>query len=169
MKKYLFTFIVISFLLTGCSSKTEVQETTINNPYEISIDNEILSYYGNKDDIPKSFDVLEFSLDAIQIKNNNDVVIINQDNKIRYISVTNKDVVTYNQISVGDNVSEIEDKFTYEYKSGNNYMVIFNDISEEDPTNQNKEEGWLWLNYITDGSQITKIQIYDVKFGSEMR
>ena len=47
MKKYLFTFIVISFLLTGCSSKTEVQETTINNPYEISIDNEILSYYGN--------------------------------------------------------------------------------------------------------------------------
>ena len=62
MKKYLFTFIVISFLLTGCSSKTEVQETTINNPYEISIDNEILSYYGNKDSIPKSFDVLKFMI-----------------------------------------------------------------------------------------------------------
>ena len=48
MKKYIFTFIVISFLLTGCSSKIEVQETTINNPYEISIDNKIhasLSFY----------------------------------------------------------------------------------------------------------------------------
>ena len=66
MKKYLFTFIVISFLLTGCYSKTEVQETTINNPYEISINNEILSYYGNKDDIPKSFDVLDISASNLQ-------------------------------------------------------------------------------------------------------
>ncbi len=169
MNKYLFTFIVISFLLTGCSSKTEVQETTINNPYEIYIDNEILSYYGNKDDIPKSFDILEFSLNAIQDKNDNDVVIINQDNKIRYISVTNKDVITYNQISVGDKISLIEDTFIYEYKIDNKYMVIFNGTIEEDPTNQNKQDSWLWINYITDGSQITKIQIYDVKFGSEMR
>ena len=169
MKKYLFTFIVISFLLTGCSSQTEVQETAINNPYEISIDNEILSYYGNKDDIPKSFDILEFSLDAIQDKNDNDVVIVNHDNKIRYISVTNKNVITYNQISVGDKINLIEDAFAYEYKIDNKYMVIFNGTIEEDPTNQNKQDGWLLINYITDGSQITKIQIYDVKFGREMR
>lgn len=167
MKKYLFTFIVISFLLTGCSSKTEVQETTINNPYEISIDNEILSYYGNKDSIPKSFDVLDISASNLQNDSNN--VLVNNENSIRCISVTNKDVITYNQISVGDKISLIEDTFVYEYKIDNKYMVIFNGTIEEDPTNQNKQDGWLWINYITDGSQITKIQIYDVKFGSEMR
>ena len=48
-------------------------------------------------------------------------------------------------------------------------MVIFNGTIEEDPTNQNKQDSWIWINYITDGSQITKVQIYDVKFGREMR
>lgn len=167
MKKYLFTFIVISFLLTGCSSKTEVQETTINNPYEISIDNEILSYYGNKYSVPKSFDVLDISASNLQNDSNN--VLVNNENSIRCISATNKDVITYNQISVGDKISLIEDTFDYEYKIDNKYMVIFNGTIEEDPTNQNKQDSWLWINYITDGSQITKIQIYDVKFGSEMR
>ena len=167
MKKYLFTFIVISFLLTGCSSKTEVQETTINNPYEISIDNEILSYYGNKDSIPKSFDVLDISASNLQNDSNN--VLVNNENSIRCISVTNKDVITYNQISVGDKINLIEDEFAYEYKIDNKYMVIFNGTIEEDPTNQNKQDSWLWINYITDGSQITKIQIYDVKFGRDMR
>ena len=167
MKKYLFTFIVISFLLTGCSSKTEVQETTINNPYEISIYNEILSYYGNKDDIPKSFEVLNISASNLQNDGNN--ILVNNENSIRCISVTNEDVITYNQISVGDKISLIEDAFAYEYKIDNKYMVIFNGNTEENPANQNKKDNWLWINYITDGSQITKIQIYDVKFGSEMR
>lgn len=167
MKKYLFTFIVISFLLTGCSSKTEVQEIIINNPYEISIDNEILSYYGNKDDIPKSFDVLNISENNLQNDSNN--VLVNNENSIRCISVTNKNVITYNQISVGDKISLIEDAFSYEYKIDNKYMVIFNGTTEEDPTNQNKQDSWIWINYITDGSQITKIQIYDVKFGREMK
>lgn len=167
MKKYLFTFIVISFLLTGCSSKTEVQETTVNNPYEISIDNEILSYYGNKDDVPKSFEVLNIS--EINLQNDSDNVLVNNENSIRCISITNKNVITYNQISVGDKIGLIEDAFMHEYKIENKYIVIFNGNTEEDPTNQNKEDSWIWINYITDGSQITKIQIYDVKFGSEMR
>ena len=167
MKKYLFTFIVISFLLTGCSSKTEVQEMTINNPYEISIDNDILSYYGNKDDIPKSFDVLNISPSNLQNDGNN--ILVNDENSIRCISITNEDVITYKQISVGDDISLIEDTFIYEYKIENKYIVIFNGTIEEDPTNQNKQDGWLWINYITDGSQITQIQIYDVKFGREMR
>ena len=167
MKKYLFTFIVISFLLTGCSSKTEAQETTVNNPYEISIDNEILSYYENKDDVPKSFEVLNISESNLQ--NDSDNVLVNNENSIRCISITNKNVITYNKISVGDKIGLIEDAFTYEYKIDNKYMVIFNGTIEEDPTNQNKQDSWLWINYITDGSRITKIQIYDVKFGREMR
>lgn len=167
MKKYLFTFIVILFLLTGCSSKTEAQKTTINNPYEIAINNETLSYYGNKDNIPKSFDILEISVDNFQ--NNNNGVLLNDEDSIRCISITNKDIITYGQISVGDNINSIESAFNHEYKMDDKYMVIFDGVTEEDPTNQNKEDDWLWINYFTDGSEITKIQIYDVKFGKEMR
>lgn len=166
MKKFLFSFITIAFLFTGCS-KTENTETTINNPYEIAINNETLSYYGNKDDIPKSFEILDISASNLQNDSNN--ILINNENSIRCISVTNKDVITYNQISVGDDISLIEDTFVNEYKMDNKYMVIFNGTTEEKPTNQNKEDDWIWINYITDGSEITKIQIYDVKFGKEMR
>ena len=88
---------------------------------------------------------------------------------IRCISVANKTVKTYKGISVGDNINKIENIFSCEYKVGDNYMVIFNNNVEEDPTNQNKEDNWIWINYITDGSQITQIQIYDVKYGREMR
>ena len=167
MKKYLFTFIIISFLLTGCYSKTEVQEITINNPYEIAIGNELLSYYGNKVNIPKCFDVLDISINNVQ--NQSNYVLVNNENSIRCISITDKDIITYKQISVGDNTNLIEDAFSNEYKIDNDYMVIFNGITEEDPTNKNKKDDWIWINYITDGSQITKIQICDVKFGSEMR
>ena len=41
-------------------------------------------------------------------------------------------------------------------------MVIFNDGVEEDPKNQNKEDDWLWINYITDSKNIIQIQIYDI-------
>lgn len=47
-------------------------------------------------------------------------------------------------------------------------MVLFNANTEEDPTNQNKEDNWIWITYYTDGSQITSIQIYDVLYGSVM-
>ena len=80
----------------------------------------------------------------------------------------NKRLLT-NRRHILDKINLIEDAFAYEYKIDNKYMVIFNGTIEEDPTNQNKQDDWLWINYITDGSQITKIQIYDVKFGREMR
>ena len=48
-------------------------------------------------------------------------------------------------------------------------MIIFNEKFQEQPVDQNKEDNWLWINYTTNGSQITQIQLYDVKFSKEMR
>lgn len=163
MKKYVLYFLSIMFLLIGCSQK----ETSIKNPYEISIKNKFLSYYDTKENIPEEFNILNISIKNHQDINNN--VLLDSKNKIRLISITDKNINTYNQISVGDNIKKIQDTFSYEYRNGNNYMVIFNGNSEEDPTNQNKNDNWIWINYITDGSRITQIQIYDVKYGREMR
>lgn len=166
MIKLLILFIVLLFSLTGCS-KIKTQEVTINAPYEISIDNVILSYYDTKDSIPSDFNILDNSLDNYQNKDNN--ILVDSNGIVRCISITDKDIDTYKEISVGDDTNKIEDSFSYEYKNGDNYMVIFNGNTEEDPTNQNKEDSWIWINYTSDGSQITQIQIYDVKYGREMR
>ena len=162
MKKHIMLYIIITLILTGCSV-TEKQKITINNPYEVAINNKILSYYDTKEDVPIEFNVLDTSFENIQKVDNN--ALVDSDNKIRRISITDKNVITYNQISVGDNVSKIEDNYLYEYKFENIYMVIFNGNQEESPTNQNKGNDWIWITYIIDDSKISQIQIYDVKYG----
>lgn len=155
------------FLLSGCT-ENQANVDRVQTPYEVTYNGQTLSYYDTKDQINISnFNILENNLQNYRDKSNN--VLVNEDGVIRYISVTTSDIVTYSSIHVGDSIKKITDSFSFEYQSGNNYMVIFDGESEENPANQNKNENWLWINYITDGTQITQIQIYDVKFGSEMR
>lgn len=159
MKKY-FLFLVISLLLfTGCS----LSKPSVNNPYEIVKGKSKLSYYDTEDNIDiDGFDVSENSVQNFLNENNN--IIVNKDGMIRCINISDKDVITYKQISVGDDVNKIKKAFNYERKIGNDYNVIFNENTEEDPTNENQEESWTSIFYITDGSKITGIQISDVKY-----
>lgn len=151
MKKLLLLISILLLSITGCQ---KTQQVTIDAPYEMIFNDKTLSYYDEKNNIPSEFD-------------NN--IVFDANGTIRCISITDKNVKTYKEISVGDNINKVEDNFSYEYKNGNNYMVIFNDSTEENPTNQDKEDSWIWINYITDGSKITQIQIYDVKYGREMK
>lgn len=151
MKKLFLSFLFTIFLLNGCSNK---QNTAINHPYEIKSGDNSISYYDTK--IHSYF-------------SNNYSIVQNENNKIRSITINDKNATTINNLSIGDSITAIENSFNNEYKSGNNYFVIFNDEIEEDPTSQKKEDDWIWINYITDGSQITQIQIYDVKFGRDMK
>jgi len=163
MKKCLLTFIAILFLLTGCS------QVMVNNPHEISINGKILSYGDSEDNIDiKFFNIGDSATDVIPNKDEN-MIDVNDDGNIRCISIVDNKITTYKNISVGDSINKIEESFEHEYNMNNNYMVIFNNEIEEDPMNQNKEEDWLWINYITDGKNITRIQIYDCKYGNEMR
>ena len=96
-------------------------------------------------------------------------IIVNDDGTIRCITVVNNTIKTFQSISVGDSTERIEESFDNEYQNGNNYMVLFADETEQDPANPDKEDTWIWITYFTDGSKITSIQIYDVKYGSELR
>jgi hypothetical protein len=154
MKKFTILFLTFIISCTGCSSNEKDTSISINNPYEIAVEDEILSYYDTN--IPSAFSSEKYD-------------IIQNDNKIRSISLTDSNAITYNNISVGDNISKIKDSFSYEYNSGNIYMVLFNGTNEEDPMNADKEDSWIWINYITDEEKITSIQIYDVKYGKEAR
>jgi hypothetical protein len=168
MKKILPLFIAFSLYLTGCASQDKTNSTDINNPYEISVNGKILSYYDTKDNIDTNIFEISDSMVGFANKSEN-MVDIDDNGQIRCIVIANKSITTYKNISVGDSVNKINESFKYEYNWNNNYMVIFNNGVEEDPMNQDKENNWLGINYITDGEHITHIQICDVKFGNEMR
>lgn len=167
MKKHFLLLIISLFLLPGCS-QNESNEININNPYEIAKGTSTLSYYDTEDNINiNDFNVLENNLQNFQDKNNN--IIINDSGEIRCITIVDNTVKTFQSISVGDKINKIEESFDNEYQNGNTYSVLFNNSTEEDPTNQSKEDNWIWITYFTDGSEITSIQIYDVLYGSKLK
>lgn len=137
MKKLLINLIITLVLLSGCS---QPKTTESLKPYKISVNNKILSYYDTKENIPEEFLILDNTFENMSKQDECNSVIIDKDDKIRRISIIDNKITTYNGISVGDNISKIENSFSYESKFKNNYDVIFNDDLEENPLNQNKEE-----------------------------
>ena len=167
MKKHFFFLITLLFVLSGCS-KNESKEIVINNPYEIAKGETILSYYDTEDKVSiDGFNIMENTIQNFQDKNNN--IIVNDDGVIRCITVVDDTIKTFKSISVGDSIDKIEDSYEYEYKTDRYYNVVFNGNIEEDVTNQNKEDNWIWITYYTNDEKIISIQIYDVKYGREMR
>ena len=168
MKKYFTTLIILLLFLTGCSSGKE-QNVIINNPYEISIKDKTLSYYDTKSQINEDeFEIFNDGLKAIQNTTNN-IIVTDQYEKIRCISITDSEIITYGQIAVGDSIEKVTDTFNNEYKmSNNNYCVLFNKGQEEDPMSEQKDDTWIWINYLTENDVIVRIQIYDVKFGANL-
>lgn len=167
MKKHFLPFIALLFLLSGCS-QSEPEEASVSNPYEIAKGAITLSYYDKEDNISiDGFNIVNNNLQNFQDKNDN--IIVNDDGTIRCITIVNNTVKTFQSISVGDSIEKIEESFDNEYQNGNNYMVLFADGKEQDPANPDKQSTWIWIAYFTDGSKITSIQIYDVKYGSELR
>lgn len=167
MKKCFLLLFTLLFMLSGCALN-KPNEINVDNPYEIAKDTSILSYYDTEDSIDiNGFNVLENSLQNALDKNNN--IIVNDSGAIRCITVVDDTVKTFRSISTGDEIAKIEETYNNEYQIGNNYMVLFNNDIEEDPANQKMEDTWIWITYYTDGTQITSIQIYDVKYGKEFR
>lgn len=153
MRKNMFVVIgICATLLSGCSKNVQ----SISLPCEIANNNSTISYNDNRDS--KSFS--EFS----------NIIITDNEGNIRSFNIDSSDIQTYKDISVGDDIKKIEDSFEYEYAiRDNTYSVLFNDSTEENPTEENKDDSWLWINYTYDNNKITNIYIYDVKYGREMR
>lgn len=169
MKKYFATLVILLLFLTGCSSGKE-QNVIINNPYEILIKDKILSYYDTESQINEDeFEISNDGLKAIQNTTNN-IIVTDQSKKIRCISITGSKITTYGQITVGDSIEKVTDAFNNEYKmSDNNYCVLFNESQEENPMSEQKNDSWIWINYLTENDTIVRIQIYDVKFGAKLK
>ena len=170
MNKYLIALIVSLFLLSGC-----VKTNTVNNPYEIQYRGQMLSYYDTKDQINiENFNIID-SIKKYDYNNNN--IFINSQGIIRFISIKDRNVKTYKSISVGDNIEKLQKSFeNFEniaviHDSGPyiDYRILFDENNFlKDQKIQNPKDNWIYINYTTDGTYITKIMISDVKFASKL-
>lgn len=156
MKKILIACsVLLCCLSVGCTHSSN--KTTLNSD-QIKYKESILSY--NDTEIPD-----EFFTNGIDF-------VINDENKIRSIIIQNKDVITFNEISIGDKSSKIESKYKYEQSYNDTYMVLLNGNSEiniEEYPDNKRENNWLWINYYIDGDTISKIALYDYEYGKYMK
>lgn len=167
MKKHFLLLIILLFFLSGCS-QDKSNEISVDNPYEIAKGTSTLSYYDIEDNINiDGFNIVENNVQNFQDKSDN--IIVNDDGKIRCITIVSDTVKTFQSISVGDSIEKIKEAFDNEYQIENNYMVLFADNTEQDLADPNKEDTWIGITYYTDGSKITSIQIFDVLYGREAR
>jgi len=158
MKKYCLLLMFFLFLLSGCSGN----EMSVNNPYEVAKGNSILSYYDTEDNISiDGFQVLDCEPEnIIGIRAQNENRIFVDEGRIRCIYIVDEDIVTYNQISVGDSIDKIKNTYSQISQYEDEYIVIF-DNEKEVPIYQKGEDTWINIMYYTDEEKITAIVIYD--------
>ncbi len=171
-KKSVFAII---FLLLGCiivSSYYFINREKINNPGEIKVEGKIINYTENKEIVEKiigSGIETEIFFSNGYSYNDNFKILYNDKGSIRCIIITDSSVLTYKNISVGDNIKKVKDSYNFEAEMGNGYSVLFNGDKEIDLTTKNQSDNWLWINYsIDDSGKIEEIIIYDAKFGQKM-
>lgn len=167
MKKFLILIIMsICFLLTGCGSSN----ITISLPSEVIVGNQILIYNDeNKNFDFENFKIYNKPLEVAQDNKENSVAV-NKDNKIRCISIVDKKIKTYNNVSVGDSYEKIKKLYKNLYNIDDTYSVLFNNTTEDNLLNKEKKDDWIIINYIIDDdNNICRILIYDVKCGRESR
>jgi len=142
-----------------------------NLPSIIQYNNKTISYNTTKSDVEKSIGNGEQSTSIIPNTINYDKSIqisYNDTNKVRCIEIDSSDATTYNNIKVGDSISDVLKKYKYEQKNGNNYMVAFSNNNEIDITDKNSTVDFL-INYYVKDDKISKIQLYDSTFAKIMK
>ncbi len=128
MKKHLLLFISSILLLSGCGN---LSADSVVNPYELKSGSELLSLYGEKETFGENgFEVFDYESDLIRTPEINGIVAARND--ISSINICDENVITYKSISVGDDISKVENAFEYEYQNyDSSYLVLFNDKNEE--------------------------------------
>ena len=153
---------VISILFYNKSIKP------ILKPYEIEYDSQILSYYNNIDNFNKNVFTIQ-NLINIQkrFEYYENTIFVNNNNKIRFISILDDNIKTHKDIYVGDDISKIKSQYKYENNSEGkrcSYSIRFDGDWNEVP--YKSEEYCLTINYYYEDDVITRIEIYDKTFGT---
>ncbi|MBQ3553743.1 MAG: hypothetical protein IJA08_03605 [Clostridia bacterium] len=167
MKKLLVLLMAFALLLCACASGGG--EPT--KPEEISVGNQTLSY---KDSAEKFVNCgfkrfASYQELAESTPEPDKAILANEDGDVRAIFFTDKQLTSYQGISVGDNFQKVRDSFENVNETENQLHVLFNVKTGEsfDPkTTSISENDWLVIQYnsINADGTISGISIYDFIF-----
>ena len=133
-------------------------------PYEISYNNEIISYYESEDEISKLPSSIEITSRFGILEDSYPINIYMYKGKIRMINIQTEDVTVYGNISVGDNISKIANTFDYEQEVRNGlYTVLFSNNKEVDENSVEYNDNNLYIYFYSADDIINRISILDAK------
>lgn len=143
-------------LLAGCSLANTNSELELP-PDVIRLGNDEVKY--NTSEVPEAFWNAQVDF------------IINKDNLIREIRVSDKCIETYKGISVGDSEDRVKLAYRFEGDGNRYYMVLLNGATEVNymDSDLQKEDSWIWIVYYVEDGIIDNIRIYDFKYGKYMK
>ena len=153
-------FFMVNTLISSCSLVESDSQIELP-PDVIRMGNDEVKY--NTTEVPETF--LDAQVDFI----------INKDNLIREMRISDKNIVTFKGISVGDSADKV--KLAYKYEGDDDrfdkrcYMVLLNGTNEVDYMDRDiqKEASWIWIVYYVEDGIIANIRIYDCLYGHYMK
>jgi len=170
MKKAKLIPLIFTIFIAGCSTD---EATSATNPTDVSVGNDVLSYYDTKSDITDNIYKLITFYDSALINldfDNSIDVVLNDDEEIRAIYINTEDAITYQNISIGDSKTKVKDSYLYETEYKNYVLVLFDGETEVDSTVGENENEYIWINYRFDDDNILyQISIYDYSYGRYSR
>ncbi len=95
-----------------------------------------------------------------EIEYNKSLRIAYKNHKVRYFEIDDSNIITYNNIRVGNSISDVITKYKYEQDNITRYLVAFKNGIEIDSTNKNQKPDY-WIGYCYQNNTVTAIQIYD--------
>lgn len=158
--------ILLIFIFCGCQNKNQI------SPSSVSLDGNTISYGMTKTDVEKILgngEQSNISLSPNAIEYNKAIKIIYRKEKICCMEITDKNIISYNNIKIGDSTKDILNKYQYEINFENRYMIAFSsgkEVNANDPNSVKLVDQW--ITYVTDNDILTKIQIYDSQFANTM-
>lgn len=150
--------------LCGCGKKAEDLK-----PYEWIMDGEVVSYYDSVKEIDATICPTFSEFFEGRKSDSKNYVVSKDGEEIRTFITLDSSVVTYKGICVGDNISVVEDSFSYEYRyEGVSCVVYFDGTVEVDPEVHGYDDDLSILYYLEEEGVIQEIFVMDGLFNRTM-
>lgn len=156
---------VSMFAVCGCGNKADKLK-----PYEWLMDDKVVSFYDSKAELEEvGCPWFEDYFEAVR-SDNEDFGVSRDGETLCYMEIADASIVTYKDICVGDEITKVEDTFSYELPLRESYSVCFDGATEvEIDDEEDWKDNYLVLYYYVEDGIIERIVVTDGLFMRTMR
>jgi hypothetical protein len=150
--------VCISVLLYVVLKPTNISITTI--------DNKVIKYGMTKNEVEQIIGMGTENESFFEY--NNFVKLYYRDNTVSFIEISSIDTKTLKGIKIGDSFEKVKNLFSKGISMDNTYSVALDKKGKQMEIDGNHNNSY-WINFLISDDNISKIQLYDRKYGHEMR